>query len=203
MKVKFILIFLVFFVGVLGVQAAAYPAPFVSGGAGVGGSSIVAEEVKSPDKFENYSSDIQKALNKEPVDWTIREACISIKGCFDFEEKICYPFGYIKGGKYCSDNLIDYVGKRSYGFTAQKGWGNLCERNLECESNLCFDGKCVRTIESELIDPLIQRISVLEEKLNMQNGEEDSKSPTITGGAVSENSDGGSRFFGWIKKFFK
>jgi len=186
MKIKFILVVLILISGIVFVQA-----------------DIALSEVKSADKFENYSSNIQKALNKEPVDWTIKEVCIFIKGCWDFKEKICYPFGYVKGKTYCSDTLTDNYGKRTYGFVEQKGWGNLCEQNFECEGNLCYEGKCIRTIESELIESLIKKINELEEKLNFQEEERNPESKSlITGGVVSEISQERKGFFNWIKGKF-
>jgi len=140
MKVKFILMFLILVGGIVFVQSASYPAPFVSGETDAGtisseskslvsGSSLVVVERSNP-RFENYSSDIQNVLKKDPIDWTIKENCIFIKGCWNFKEKICYPFGYVKEKQYCSDNLLDKQEKRTYGFVNQRGWGNLCEQNL-------------------------------------------------------------------------
>ena len=47
----------------------------------------------------------------------------------------CYPFGYRKGGEYCSDgdNL----------FITQKSAEISCENNFECKSNVCVSEKCV------------------------------------------------------------
>ena len=46
----------------------------------------------------------------------------------------CYPFGYRKGGNYCSD-----LGA----FTEQLESESQCENNFECGSNLCVSGQCV------------------------------------------------------------
>lgn len=46
----------------------------------------------------------------------------------------CYPFGYRKGGKYCSDNG---------GFVEQLKGELTCENNFECSSNVCVSGKCI------------------------------------------------------------
>jgi len=53
-------------------------------------------------------------------------------GCL--KDKKCYPFGYRKDGKYCTDesNFIDY-----------KDSEVSCDNNFECESNLCIDDECV------------------------------------------------------------
>lgn len=46
----------------------------------------------------------------------------------------CYPFGYRKEGKYCSDE-----GK----FVIENLAGASCENNFECSSNLCISNECV------------------------------------------------------------
>ena len=44
----------------------------------------------------------------------------------------CYPMGYRKEGKYCSEN---------YEFISQIA--GKCENSFECKSNLCISGECV------------------------------------------------------------
>ena len=46
----------------------------------------------------------------------------------------CYPFGYRKGLRYCSDE-----GR----FVPQLKAGQTCDNNFECESNVCIDRKCI------------------------------------------------------------
>ncbi len=53
-------------------------------------------------------------------------------GC-ELDDK-CYPFGYRKDNKFCSDN---------YEFTGQIKEEEKCDNNFECSSNLCIDSKCV------------------------------------------------------------
>jgi len=55
----------------------------------------------------------------------------------------CYPFGYRKSGKYCSDE-----GR----FIEQLKSDETCDNNFECSSNVCVSGKCV---SSSLIDKII------------------------------------------------
>jgi len=55
----------------------------------------------------------------------------------------CYPFGYRKGSKYCSDEGA---------FKDQLKEDETCENNFECESNVCVSGKC---ISSSLIQKII------------------------------------------------
>ncbi|MBU4493012.1 MAG: hypothetical protein KKA61_01455, partial [Nanoarchaeota archaeon] len=54
------------------------------------------------------------------------------RGC-ELEDK-CYPFGYRKAGKYCSDNNQ---------FVTQLGADASCDNNFECKTNLCIDGECI------------------------------------------------------------
>ena len=46
----------------------------------------------------------------------------------------CYPFGYRKTGKYCSDEGA---------FKEQLEADAVCDNNFECSTNVCVDGKCV------------------------------------------------------------
>ena len=46
----------------------------------------------------------------------------------------CYPFGYRKEGKYCSDDGA---------FKEQSKENMPCENNFECSTNVCIDGKCM------------------------------------------------------------
>jgi hypothetical protein len=46
----------------------------------------------------------------------------------------CYPFGYRKTGKYCSED---------YKFVEQTKSDTSCENSFECKSNLCLDDQCV------------------------------------------------------------
>ncbi len=55
----------------------------------------------------------------------------------------CYPFGYRKSGKFCSDTGT---------FIDQLGDDSSCENNFECMTNLCVDSKCM---SSGLIQKLI------------------------------------------------
>lgn len=46
----------------------------------------------------------------------------------------CYPFGYRKTGKFCSD---------SGSFILQLKDDSSCDNNFECSTNLCIDGQCI------------------------------------------------------------
>jgi hypothetical protein len=67
-------------------------------------------------------------------------------GC-ELEDK-CYPFGYRKEARYCSDN---------YEFVNQIEEGK-CDNSFECESNVCISGECVE-------EGLMRRIIVWFKKL--------------------------------------
>ncbi len=53
-------------------------------------------------------------------------------GC-SLEDK-CYPLGYRKDGKFCSENKE---------FSVQLEVGIACENNFECSSNVCASGECI------------------------------------------------------------
>ena len=55
----------------------------------------------------------------------------------------CYPWGYRKSGKFCSDTSS---------FVEQLNEDSNCDNNFECSSNLCIDGKC---LSSRLLEKII------------------------------------------------
>ncbi len=57
---------------------------------------------------------------------------LSCNGCLSGNK--CYPLGYRKGGKYCSEN---------YNFTVQLESGQSCENSFQCTSNVCVSGECI------------------------------------------------------------
>jgi len=61
----------------------------------------------------------------------------------------CYPFGYRKSGKFCSDDSS---------FKEQLKSEESCENNFECKSNLCIDSKC---ISSGLIQKVLNWLNKL------------------------------------------
>ncbi|MFH1229496.1 MAG: hypothetical protein V1678_03675, partial [Candidatus Aenigmatarchaeota archaeon] len=61
------------------------------------------------------------------------EAILICKDSCPSEGK-CYPFGYRKGEKYCSDEGA---------FKGQLNGNAVCENNFECSTNVCVDGKCI------------------------------------------------------------
>ena len=61
------------------------------------------------------------------------EPILVCKDSCPLDEK-CYPFGYRKSGKFCSDNG---------GFTEQLKGESTCDNNFECSSNVCVSGNCI------------------------------------------------------------
>jgi len=53
-------------------------------------------------------------------------------GC-ELENK-CFPFGYRKEGKFCTE---------SQDFKIQSDENSICENNFECKTNICIDGICI------------------------------------------------------------
>lgn len=76
---------------------------------------------------------------------TITEPILVCKDSCPSDGK-CYPFGYRKTDKFCSDE-----GK----FIEQLKEDGMCENNFECRSNVCVDGKC---LSSGLIQKIIDWI---------------------------------------------
>jgi len=88
-----------------------------------------------------------------------------MKGCFDKTEEECYPLGYIKDNKVCfkkhySKNIYSFV------FINQSKSGENCTYDFECESNFCFNKKCVGDIKSLIVD-IIQKVSLFENRINL------------------------------------
>ncbi|MDP2925603.1 MAG: hypothetical protein Q8N99_04485 [Nanoarchaeota archaeon] len=68
---------------------------------------------------------------KEPI--LDSESVLVCKDSCPLDNK-CYPFGYRKGGNYCSDESK---------FVEQLKADKTCENNFECSSNVCVSSKCV------------------------------------------------------------
>lgn len=89
-------------------------------------SSVVSDDLK-----EYFCKDILNPTEDNLIDISNEETFIC-RGC-KLESK-CYPFGYRKNEKYCSDELE---------FTNQKIPESSCENSFECDSNLCINNQCV------------------------------------------------------------
>jgi hypothetical protein len=84
----------------------------------------------------------QPAQQAQTTEVKAEEAMLICKDSCPSEGK-CYPFGYRKEGKFCSDEGA---------FKEQLKEDSDCENNFECSTNLCIDGKCM---SSGLIQKII------------------------------------------------
>ncbi|HJO01339.1 MAG TPA: hypothetical protein QF458_00275, partial [Candidatus Woesearchaeota archaeon] len=79
-------------------------------------SSIEEEEKKQEEKTTEEKEEILVCKDSCPLDGK------------------CYPFGYRKADKFCSDT----------GSFVEQSKGDVgCDNNFECSSNLCVDSQCV------------------------------------------------------------
>ena len=94
----------------------------------------------SDSKDEQIDDDV-KSYNQSTEAKIAIDALICKDSC-PLDDK-CYPFGYRKSEKFCSD---------SGAFTEQLKADLKCENNFECGSNVCVSGQCVSegTIEKIL-----------------------------------------------------
>lgn len=108
----------------------------------VGASSVDCEryfkECKSGNNGLCNKWDVNCQI-KEETNMTISLIC---KDSCSLDNK-CYPFGFRKSDKFCSD---------SGAFTAQLEADAKCDNNFECGSNVCVSGQCV---SEGLIDKMI------------------------------------------------
>ena len=77
---------------------------------------------------------------------TIEEPALICKDSCPLDGK-CYPFGYRKGGKFCSDKGT---------FDEQLKEDSACENNFECSTNVCVNSQCM---SSNLIQKIIEWFS--------------------------------------------
>ena len=93
-------------------------------------------------KFTMQSTFYQKVCNSKEIEViTPNETTgpiqinnsLNCNGC-ELDSK-CYPFGYRKGGNFCSDSNNIFI--------EQKQSDVSCENNFECSSNLCIDNQCM------------------------------------------------------------
>jgi hypothetical protein len=87
------------------------------------GSEFISEEITSEEEGEEIEP---KIIEKT-------EEFIGCKNSCPLDNK-CYPFGYRKSGKFCSDEGS---------FVGQLKAEESCDNNFECDSNVCVDGECI------------------------------------------------------------
>ena len=93
------------------------------------------------DEIERWAYNAKCGELIEEANKIITEPMLVCKDSCPFDGK-CYPFGYRKTGKYCSDEG---------NFKSQLDSDKACDNNFECSSNICVDSKCV---SSALIDKI-------------------------------------------------
>ncbi|MBS3075922.1 hypothetical protein J4429_05700 [Candidatus Pacearchaeota archaeon] len=91
----------------------------------VGGNCYLEEYVG-----DTNAEDIENIYDSNASEFKADLIC---KDSCPFEDK-CYPFGYRKAEKYCSDNGA---------FIEQLKSDETCDNNFECSSNVCVSGKCI------------------------------------------------------------
>jgi len=140
---------------------------------------VVSHLIDQTNPLDNLASkeDVSQIENEVKIIegelWNNEDLCRFTKGCF--EEGICYPFGFIKESKYCSNYYIwESSSKTNWlnqsiekiGFRGQSQSGEMCSYDFECKSNFCFNGKCVGSFNKFIADILL-RISILEDRLGI------------------------------------
>lgn len=101
-----------------------------------GKCGVYSNEVEVYLKEENQEK--EKEENKETEQYQEQESSKTTEidfcnqGCL--LEQACYPLGYRKEGKYCSENLE---------FVNQSEDNSACENNFECKTNLCVSNECL------------------------------------------------------------
>jgi hypothetical protein len=85
------------------------------------------------DEIESWAYNAKCEEKIEEIKGEITEPILVCKDSCPLDGK-CYPFGYRKTGKFCSDE-----GK----FTEQLKGDEACENNFECSSNVCVDERCI------------------------------------------------------------
>src|SRR3989338_4369071 len=102
---------------------------------GVNSFSVAEEcylDFEKPEVSFIPSVEGEEKIREEKLTETKEEILICKDSC-PLDGK-CYPFGYRKSDKFCSD---------TGSFVEQLKGENSCDNNFECSSNLCVDNRCV------------------------------------------------------------
>lgn len=81
--------------------------------------------------------------------WSKKQICSFIRGCW--EDRECYPFGYIKEEKYCGIYYIQSSIER-FGFINQSESEENCIYDFQCKSNFCLNQRCTNSIEATVLE---------------------------------------------------
>ena len=85
------------------------------------------------EEIENWAYESKCSEEIKEENESTAEPILVCKDSCALEGK-CYPFGYRKGGKFCSDNG---------GFVEQLKGESTCDNSFECSSNVCVSGNCI------------------------------------------------------------
>ena len=115
-------------------------------------STAIINWITKPEEVQEEPAEIEK----------LKEEILICKDSCPSDGK-CYPFGYRKGGKFCTDEGA---------FKEQLKADAVCDNNFECSTNVCVDGKCISS-------GLIQKITNWFKKLFVVFGGEEAKEDAI------------------------
>lgn len=134
------------------------------------------------------------------------------KGCFD--DDTCYPYGYVKEGKFCADDYVvrDKNGRVKYTakslFVGQVETGKNCNNNFVCVTNLCLENICVNQSEeiNRQVDAKFEQLKQdivykIDESLEELNKSEE-LSVNTEYGKVSVDKSIIEKVLNWIKRVF-
>jgi len=97
------------------------------------GCSFRKEGLMKSEEIENWAYESKCGEGTGETSEIIVEPVLVCRDSCPLDRK-CYPFGYRKSEKFCSD---------SGGFIEQLKGDEKCDNNFECTSNVCVSGNCV------------------------------------------------------------
>lgn len=169
-----------------------------------------SETASPPNNEVECKHDISIATTTEEAQQTQKspeERECTKTGCW--EEYTCYPFGYVKNWKYCSQTG-KYVGFTRPSFVNQSNTSSSCNQNYECKTNVCSDGICVNLTEQmnklqELSNKINQSFELLKENESNQSEsyEKLSTNGSNTDVQIEKEQNLVEKIFGWFGKWFK
>ena len=144
-------------------------------------------------------------------------------GCF--ADRYCYPLGYVKNEKFCTEELVirnNRTGRVRYNernkFINQSEIGTNCTYDFECKTNFCSGNICTNQVETEKefkklnklnkemkleimeLSNKIDKISDISKKLEEPNNTEFSLG---TGNVINSNKNNTiKKFYKWFRKLF-
>ena len=87
-----------------------------------------------------------KSINEKSA--AEKDCIYNKKECWD--GNFCYPLGYIKGEKYCSEKAIIIASSIYHpGFINQSRTGASCVQGYECKTGVCSNNFCINLTEQQ------------------------------------------------------